>query len=176
MCNQNKYVISFYFLAVFRDLKVSALPPGRRRPPRCKAGGCLGCSSYPGDRRRAARSNQPGPQTHATTKKRSQSDRQTDSMCLCAHPEAYRCDQILRNFTDKSFSAVGLFFGFLVRDTLTKLWKLVDLKGGDGLVFNEPIGAVSPRTARLTFRSPTICFCLLALEAGSCSLTSGTKL
>lgn len=23
---------------------------------------------------------------------------------------------------------MGLFFGFLVRDTLTKLWKLVDLK------------------------------------------------
>lgn len=30
--------------------------------------------------------------------------------------------------TVRSFSAVGLFFGFLVRDTLTKLWKLVDLE------------------------------------------------
>lgn len=49
-------------------------------------------------------------------------------MCLCAHTAAHRCDRMLGNITDKSFSAVGLFFGFLVRDTLTKLWKLVDLK------------------------------------------------
>lgn len=99
----------------------------------------------------------------------STTDKQTSRACV--HTEAYRCDEMLRNITDKSFSAVGLFFGFLVRDTLTKLWKLVDLKRGDGLVFNEPTGTVS---ARLAFRSPTICFCLLALEAGSCSLTSGT--
>lgn len=124
----HKSVASFYFPAVFCDLKVRALPPGRRRPPRCKAGGCLGCSSYPGDRRRAARSNQSGPQTHAATKQTSQYHRQTHITSLCAHTEGYRCDQMLRNITDRSFSAVGLFFGFLVRDTLTKLWKLVDLK------------------------------------------------
>lgn len=29
--------------------------------------------------------------------------------------------------TESSFSAVGLFFGFLVRDDLTKLWKVGDL-------------------------------------------------
>lgn len=34
----------------------------------------------------------------------------------------------LRFITDRSFSAVGLFFGFFVRDTLTKLWKGADLE------------------------------------------------
>lgn len=33
----------------------------------------------------------------------------------------------IRKITDRSFSAVGLFFGFFVRATLTKLWKAVDL-------------------------------------------------
>lgn len=39
--------------------------------------------------------------------------------------------------TVRSFSAVGLFLGFLVRDTLTKLWKLVDLQ--DKMILNKCI-------------------------------------
>lgn len=33
-----------------------------------------------------------------------------------------------QNFTESSFSAVGLFFGFFVREILTKVWKAVDLQ------------------------------------------------
>lgn len=40
--------------------------------------------------------------------------------------------------TVRSFSAVGLFFGFLVRDTLTKLWKLVDLEENKGWFLMSP--------------------------------------
>lgn len=36
--------------------------------------------------------------------------------------------------TESSFSAVGLFLGFLVRDDLTKLWKVGDLREQDGHV------------------------------------------
>lgn len=46
----------------------------------------------------------------------------------------------MRFITDSSFSAVGLFLGFLVRDTLTKLWKAADLR-------NETVGMT------LVFRS-----------------------
>lgn len=40
---------------------------------------------------------------------------------------------VKRFITERSFSAVGLFFGFLVRETLTKLWKMVDLQNKTGL-------------------------------------------
>lgn len=43
-------------------------------------------------------------------------------------------EQVIDSLTESSFSAVGLFFGFLVRDNLTKLWKVGDLREQDGLV------------------------------------------
>lgn len=68
------------------------LPPGRRRRPRCRAGGCLGCSSYPGGRRRASRSKRCGPQKHAATTRMSpyfnlqvpylQTDSESDALLL----------------------------------------------------------------------------------------------
>lgn len=45
----------------------------------------------------------------------------------------YDMSEIARFITESSFSAVGLFFGFLVRDSLTKLWKAVDL--GKEIIF-----------------------------------------
>lgn len=39
------------------ELQVQPLPPGRRRPPQCKAGGCQDCSSCRGGRLRAATSS-----------------------------------------------------------------------------------------------------------------------
>lgn len=44
-------------LAICKLIAVRPLPPGRRRPPRCNAGGCRDCSSCPGGRRRAATSS-----------------------------------------------------------------------------------------------------------------------
>lgn len=51
----------------------------------------------------------------------------------CKHVGLLLCNvyhmskRAITSITDSSFSAVGLFFGFFVRDTLTKLWKAVDL-------------------------------------------------
>lgn len=50
--------------SLFNKTKHS-LPRGHHRPPRCNAGGFLGCSSYQGGQQRASLSNPSGPRTHA---------------------------------------------------------------------------------------------------------------
>lgn len=51
------------------DCFLKSLPRGHHRPPRCNAGGFLGCSSYQGGQRRASLSNPSGLHTHAAKNK-----------------------------------------------------------------------------------------------------------
>lgn len=44
-----------------------------------------------------------------------------------------RSPNVPKSLTERSLSAVGLFFGFFVSAILTKLWNVADLKEKEGL-------------------------------------------